>query len=170
MRRLVFLIALLALAMPVSLAAAKHTPVNHVFGDVTLLVTELSSVQFTFDVTGDPLSNAASGSFRWRVAGGAEGEMTGSVDCLRVVGNTAYISGTFTEGNLITVGTPFYTTMMDASPDGTGDMVGGIYLATAGFDLTCADVRPADLPIASGNIVIEQCDKITGSGKCKTKD
>jgi hypothetical protein len=170
MRRLGFLIALLALAMPVSLAAPKHVPVNHVFGDVTLL-TERSTVQLTFDVTGDPLSNAASGSFRWySVAGGAEGEMRGSVDCLMVVGNTAYISGTPTEGNLVTVGTPFYTTMMDASPDGTGDMVGGIYLATAGFDLTCTDVQPADTVITSGNIVIEQCDKITGSGKCKTKD
>jgi hypothetical protein len=41
------------------------------------------------------LSTAASGSFRQHtVAQGVDLLMIGSVDCLRVVGNTAYISGT----------------------------------------------------------------------------
>jgi hypothetical protein len=167
MRRLVFLIALLALAMPVSLAAAKHAPVNHVFGDVTVELPGETD-QYTFDVAGDPLSSAASGSFRWQiVAEGVDVLLIGSVDCLRVVGNTAYISGTITESNTVAVGTPFYTSMVDMSPDGTGDMVGPIYPFPG---LTCADVQVTEFVIASGNIVIEQCDKITGSGKCKTKD
>jgi len=166
MRRLVFLIALLALAMPVSLAAAKHAPVNHVFGDVTLL--DFPGVTETFDVIGDPLSTAASGSFRNHfVSGGVDIDVTGTVDCLRVVGNTAYISGTITASNNVPVGTPFYTSVRDASPDGAGDTVGTFFV---GPGLTCADVQPLGLVIASGNIVIEQCEWITGSGKCKTKD
>jgi hypothetical protein len=174
MRRLIFLIACLALAMPVSLAAAKHAPVNHVFGDFTWEI-ERSTVQFTFDVTGDPLSTAASGSFRhYSDSAGTVGEMTGSIDCLRVVGNTAYISGTVTGGNLISLGTRFYTPIMDASPDGIGDMFGGFYLdwpnSTGTGPLTCTEVKPPELVITTGNIVIEQCDKVTGSGKCKTKD
>jgi hypothetical protein len=173
MRRLVFLIVLLALAMPVSLASAKHAPVNHVFGDVTLEFFSPSiTVQITFDVTGDPLSSVASGSFRQHTFGeGVDDDFTGSVDCLRVVGNTAYISGFVTASSYLPVGTPFYSSMVDASPDGTGDMIGPTFVDLTGTGgLTCADTEPAGNVITSGNVVIEQCQKVTGSGKCKTKD
>jgi hypothetical protein len=177
MRRLVFLIALLALAMPVSLATAKHVPVDHVFGDATLEfpasvppVTE----QTTFDVTGDPLSTAASGSFRKTIIGdGVDIEMTGLVDCLRVVGDTAYISGTLTASKgTFPPGSPFYQSMRDTSPDGTGDTVSATFLGRPDVapTLTCEDTEPPEHVITSGNIVIEQCDWINGSGKCKTKD
>jgi hypothetical protein len=132
MRRLVVLIALLALAMPVSLAAAKHVPVNHVFGDVTLEFPD-ATVQYTFDVTGDVFSTAASGSFRLHIFGeGVDNDMRGSVDCLMVVGNAAYISGVVTSSTDLAVGTPFFTTMVDTIPDGTGDMIGPTYLDVLG--------------------------------------
>src|SRR2546430_3573465 len=141
MRRLVFLVSLLALAMPVSLAAAKHAPVNHVFGDVTVEVPG-STDQTTFDVTGDPLSTAATGSFHKHSVFSVEGveiDMTGAVDCLRVVGNTAYISGTLTASQgTLPPGTPFYQSVRDTSPDGTGDTVSATFL---GPGLTCADVQ-----------------------------
>jgi hypothetical protein len=57
--------------------------------------------------------------------------------------------------------------VFDASPDGAGDSVGFTFL---GPTFTCENVEPPEFVIASGNIVIEQCDKVTGSGKCKTKD
>ena len=96
--------------------------------------------------------------------------MTGLVDCLRVVGNTAYMSGILTEGTFLP-GSRFYQSVRDTSPDGAGDMVSGIFLGELGFpSLTCEDVEPPEDVITSGNIVIEQCDWINGSGKCKTTD
>jgi hypothetical protein len=172
MRRLVFLVALLALAMPVSLAAAKHAPVNHVFGDVTQDFPGEAD-QITFDVTGDPLSTAASGSYHRHIVIQegfeiVEVDMTGVVDCLRVVGNTAHMSGVLTASiGTLPPGTPFYTSVRDTSPDGTGDTVAATFL---GQGATCFLNEQPGRAIASGNIVIEQCDWINGSGKCKTKD
>jgi hypothetical protein len=173
MRRLVFFIGLLALAMPVSLASAKHAPVNHVSGDVTLEFPRGDSDQIMFDVTGDPLSTAASGSFHkhsvfHEVLGIVEIDMTGLVDCLRVVGDTAYMSGVITASmGTVPPGTPFFQSVRDTSPAGTGDTVSATFV---GAGATCFLSEPPEFVIASGNIVIEQCDWINGSGKCKTKD
>jgi hypothetical protein len=60
--------------------------------------------------------------------------------------------------------------MTDTSPDGTGDIIGPTFVALIGPALTCAATEPPANVIVSGNIVIEQCDWINGSGKCKTKD
>jgi hypothetical protein len=172
MRRFVCTVAVLALAIPVSLAEAKaKEPVNFVYGDATVdfpLYGE--TVQDTFDVTGNALTFAASGFYRQHVlAVGLDIDITGQVDCLSVVGNTAYLNGVLTESNRqdIPVGTPFYTSMTDTSPDGSGDIVGATYL-NPGF--TCAVSIPPEFVITSGNVVIQHCDWINGSGKCKTED
>jgi hypothetical protein len=68
--------------------------------------------------------------------------------CLNVVGNTAYLSGEVVASNRddIPIGTPFYTVVVDVSPDGAGDMVGPVYLT----GLTCADVQPAEFQSLQG--------------------
>jgi hypothetical protein len=114
----------------------------------------------------------ASGSFRQHTFGeGVDDDFRGSVDCLRVVANAAYISGFVTASNYLPVGTPFYTSMIDTSPGGTGDLIGPTFVDLMGTGgLTCADTEPTENVIAAGNVVIEQCDWINGAGKCKTKD
>jgi N-6 DNA Methylase len=88
-------------------------------------------------------------------------------NCLNVVGNTAYLSGEVVASNRddIPIGTPFYTVVVDVSPDGAGDMVGPVYLT----GLTCADVQPAEFTITTGNVVVEQCLKIAAEGECTGK-
>jgi len=172
MRRFLFTVAVLALAIPASLAEAKSKePVNLVSGDATVefpLYGE--TVHDTFDVTGSGLTFAASGFYRQHVlAEGLDIDLTGQVDCLNVVGNSAYMSGTLTASNRpdIPVGTPFYTSMTDTSSDGSGDLVGATYL-NPGF--TCVVSIPPEFVITSGNVMIQHCDWISGSGKCKTED
>jgi hypothetical protein len=177
MRRFLCMVAVLALAIPASLAEAKSKePVNFAYGDATV-VFPLYGETFhaTFDVTGNPLTFAASGLYRQHVFGeGFDFDITGDVDCLRLVGgNTAYMSGIITESNRadIPVGTPFFTDVTDTSPDGSGDELGRTYL-NPGF--TCATILPpgflTGFVITSGNVVVQHCDWINGSGKCKTED
>jgi hypothetical protein len=169
MYRFLFALAVLAFAMPASLAQAKAETISHVYGDATVAFPDVT-IHDTFDVRGNPQTFVASGFYRQHVFGeGFDIDFTGTVDCLNVVGNTAYLSGILTASNRpdIAVGSPFYTSMTDASPDGTGDMVGGTYLNSP---YTCLSIIPPEFLVTSGNVVIQQCDRINGSDKCKAKD
>jgi hypothetical protein len=166
-RRILPLVAVVAIGLAAPVADAKQTPVNHVYGS-TIVDFPGETVSDTFDVSGPALTTSASGLFRRHiVADGLDIDVTGAINCLNVVGNTAYLSGSVVASNRedIPIGAPFYTVVVDVSPDGTGDMVGPVYFT----GLTCADVQPAEFTITTGNVVVEQCGMITAEGECTTK-
>jgi hypothetical protein len=161
------LIALLALLLvPVSVANAKSEPVYVVSGDA-LVDFGNETYEWAADVVGDPSSLTATGTFRQHIVGeGLDIDLTGSVDCLNVVGSTAHLSGIITASNRadIPVGTPFQTSVTDGSSTGTADILGPVYL-NPGF--TCSTPTAQEFVVTSGDVEVLRCEKLKSSGKCK---
>jgi hypothetical protein len=166
-RRSFVLVALLILLVPVAAADAKSAPAYVVSGDALVDFAGVETVEWVADVTGDPATLTATGSFRQHiVAEGLDIDLTGSVDCLNVVGSTAYLSGVITASNRedIAVGTPFYTSVTDGSSTGAVDIVGPNYLNPG---LTCSSTVAPEFVVTSGDLSILACSKLKNSGKCK---
>lgn len=122
----------------------------------TVVVLGPEVITHHFHVIGKPLSLAAVGSYQMRSVAPMRMDIniTGAVDCLKLVGNTAYMSGTIkASGNEALVGRPFLTAVADINPDGTGDMVGTVFDSPpggCGGDLPTY-VRP-EFTITRGNV------------------
>ena len=169
LRRLV-VCSMVAVALPVSAAAAKGEAAYVVSGEAIVDHGGGVMSERTVSVIGDPSTTDVVGTYRFRVYGpDFDIQLAGSVDCLTVVGNTAYISGVLTESNRpdIPVGTPFYSALSDGGPAGV-DVVAPIYL-NPGVTCSPPSFQP-EFVVTSGDLTILFCDKFKEGGKCKTRD
>ena len=160
MRAFLFLLITLAVAGSASLAQAEPPQTvnpRSASGD-TVVIRGPSVITHHFHVIGKPLSLAAVGSFQMRVVdeGRVDIDFTGEVDCLKLVGKRAYMSGTIVaSNNEDSVGRRFLTAVADNPPDGPGDWVGAVFEGPPGG---CAGDIPTyvwpEFEITSGNVTV----------------
>jgi hypothetical protein len=167
---------LLGLALVPGVATAKQQSVNRAYSNPT---AGTAATTDTFDVTGDAVTFEATG-FWERVFTATGQRMRAEVDCLRVVGNTAHMTGVYTVAEAFPqlLGDGFYHSMQDNGAAGQGDLVHSpiVWFFPAGPPPCSPPFTnlPPTTPITSGDVVVEPCEKFkdkpdTDKDKCKDK-
>jgi hypothetical protein len=165
-----FVFAVIAIALPTSVASAKNEPGYLVAGEAIVAFEGGQIAEWSVDVAGSPDSTAAIGTLEFHTfSPDLDIRLVGAVDCLSVVGSTAYFSGVLTESNRadIAVGTPFYSAVTDGGPAGA-DMMAPIYL-NPGVTCSPPSFQP-EFVATSGDLTIQFCEKLKQNGKCKVGD
>lgn len=165
-----FACALIAIALPTAAASAKGEPAYVVTGEASISFQGGEVVEWAVAVAGDPATTEAVGTFSLHdFSPNFDFLLVGAVDCLTLVGNTAYVSGVLTESNRadVPVGTLFYSAITDGGDAGP-DVVAPMYL-NPGVTCSPPSFQP-EFVVTSGDFQIRFCDKAKENGKCKTRN